>query len=160
MGPHAGVSMSNKDRHKTDQQIERRHMINNHVGERIRLQRIGKGLSASDLGKHINVRYQQIHFYERGENQISSSALYGLSQALDVPVSFFFDDMERVENDNLSPPKDTSSDPSDVINIFSAIDIKAIEQEVKSLLEIFYNIEDRVTRKGIIEFLKILGRPR
>lgn len=93
MGPYAGVSMTIKGHRETDQQTERRHMINNHVGERIRLLRTGKGLSASDLGRYINVRYQQIHFYEQGKNQISSSALYSLSQALEVPISFFFDDM-------------------------------------------------------------------
>lgn len=133
---HAGVSMTAKDRREADQQTERRHMINNHIGERIRLQRTGKGFSASDLGKYINVRYQQIHFYERGENQISSSALYSLSQALDVPVSFFFDGITELEDINSVTLKNAPDDSSDRVNIFSVKDIKAIEQEVKDLAEI------------------------
>lgn len=157
---HAGVSMTTKNRREADQQTKRRHMVNNHVGERIRLQRTGKGLSASDLGKYINVRYQQIHFYERGENQISSSALYSLSQALDVPVSFFFGGITELKDISLINLKDTTDDSKDKVNIFSVKDIRAIEQEVKALAEIFYNIEDKVARKGVLEFLRILGRPR
>lgn len=152
--------MTTKSGREMDQQTERRHMINSHVGERIRLQRVNKGLSAADLGKYINVRYQQIHFYERGTNQVSSSALYSFSQALDVPVSFFFDGMTELENNDLITLKSTPDDSSDTVNIFSVKDIKAIEQEVKDLAEFFYDIEDKITRRGIIEFLKVLGRPR
>lgn len=36
---------------------------------------------------------QQIQKYERGANRIGASRLWDLAQALDVPVSFFFDDM-------------------------------------------------------------------
>ena len=67
--------------------------IDIHVGSRVRLRRILMGMSQTKLGKALGVTFQQVQKYERGANRIGSSRLYHLSQILDVPVSFFFDDM-------------------------------------------------------------------
>ncbi len=65
-----------------------------HVGGRIRLRRKLLGVSQGELGKALGLTFQQVQKYERGANRVSASALYRLSSALDVPVSFFFDDMD------------------------------------------------------------------
>ncbi len=51
------------------------------------------GLSQEKLGVAIGLTFQQVQKYERGTNRIGSSRLFELSKVLDVPVSFFFDDM-------------------------------------------------------------------
>lgn len=48
------------------------------------------------------------------------------------------------------PSKTTPDNILDPVNIFSVKDIKTVEQEVKSLVAIFYNIENKLTRKGVI----------
>lgn len=68
-------------------------IIDAHVGSRVRLRRILLGISQDKLGKALNLTFQQVQKYEKGSNRIGSSRLYHLSQILDVPVSFFFDDM-------------------------------------------------------------------
>ncbi|SMH43256.1 helix-turn-helix domain-containing protein [Azospirillum agricola] len=67
--------------------------IDVHVGARIRLRRMLMGLSQSELGAAVGVTFQQIQKYEQGTNRISASMLHHLGQALDVPVSFFFNDL-------------------------------------------------------------------
>jgi transcriptional regulator with XRE-family HTH domain len=53
--------------------------------------RLLRGLSQSALGKKLGVTFQQIQKYERGANRLSASMLWHAADALDVPISFFFD---------------------------------------------------------------------
>jgi transcriptional regulator with XRE-family HTH domain len=39
----------------------------------------------------LGITFQQMYKYEKARNRISAGRLYGLSKALDVPVTFFFD---------------------------------------------------------------------
>lgn len=73
------------------------HPIDIHVGQRVRLRRILLGLSQEKLAERIGFTFQQLQKYERGANRISCSVLHSLSQALEVPVSFFFDDLAGVD---------------------------------------------------------------
>ena len=70
--------------------------IDVHVGSRVRLRRNMLGLSQEKLGGAIGLTFQQVQKYERGANRIGASRLHDLSHVLDVPVSFFFDDMDPV----------------------------------------------------------------
>ena len=66
-----------------------------HVGQRVRLRRTLLGMSQEKLGEAIGLTFQQVQKYERGANRIGSSRLYDLSRVLDVPISYFFDDMDQ-----------------------------------------------------------------
>ena len=67
--------------------------IDVHVGKRLRLRRTLLGMSQERLGELLGLTFQQVQKYERGVNRIGSSRLFELGQILDVPVSFFFDDL-------------------------------------------------------------------
>jgi transcriptional regulator with XRE-family HTH domain len=64
-----------------------------HVGQRVRLRRTLLGLSQERLGAAVGLTFQQIQKYERGANRIGASRLYEFSKILDVPVSYFFEEM-------------------------------------------------------------------
>ena len=64
-----------------------------HVGKRVRLRRTLLGISQEKLGDAIGLTFQQVQKYECGANRIGSSRPFDLSRVLDVPVSFFFEDM-------------------------------------------------------------------
>lgn len=64
-----------------------------HVGSRIRERRVMLGLSQQQLAQMIGVTYQQAHKYERGLNRISAGRLYDIAQVLNVPISWFFEEM-------------------------------------------------------------------
>jgi transcriptional regulator with XRE-family HTH domain len=63
-----------------------------HVGSRVRLRRMVIGMSQEKLGEKMSLTFQQIQKYEKGTNRIGASRLFQLSQILDVPVQFFFED--------------------------------------------------------------------
>ena len=67
--------------------------IDVHVGGRIRLRRTLLQMSQERLGDALGLTFQQVQKYERGANRVGASRLFNLSRVLDVPVSFFFDDM-------------------------------------------------------------------
>jgi len=67
--------------------------IDVHVGKRVRERRVLLGMSQKILAKSVGVSFQQIQKNERGTNRIGASRMFELSKVLDVPVSFFFDDL-------------------------------------------------------------------
>src|SRR5678815_4355896 len=67
--------------------------IDVHVGNRLRQRRTLLGMSQEKLGEAIGLTFQQVQKYERGMNRIGSSRLFDLARVLDVPVSYFFEDM-------------------------------------------------------------------
>ncbi len=67
--------------------------IDMHVGARIRLRRTLMGMSQERLGDALGLTFQQVQKYERGVNRVGASRLFDLSRILDVPISFFFDNM-------------------------------------------------------------------
>lgn len=67
--------------------------IDIHVGQRLKARRVGLRVSQSDIGKALDVTFQQIQKYENGANRIGASNLYRLAKALNVDVSYFFEDL-------------------------------------------------------------------
>ena len=76
-------------------QITNNNAIDMHVGKRLRLRRTLLGMSQEQLGTELNITFQQVQKYERAANRISASRLWDMSQILDVPISYFFDDMSE-----------------------------------------------------------------
>ena len=54
-----------------------------------------RGWTQTDLGERLKISYQQIQKYESGANRISAGQLFRLTEILDVPLTFFFDEMPK-----------------------------------------------------------------
>jgi len=67
--------------------------VDGEIGSRIRLRRALLGFSQKQLGERIGLTPQQVQKYEKGVNRIAASTLFKVAEALDVPVSFFFDEI-------------------------------------------------------------------
>jgi transcriptional regulator with XRE-family HTH domain len=67
------------------------HHVDVHVGKRIRHRRWMLGLTQQQLGNRVGIRFQQIQKYETGANRVSASRLWQIADALEVPVTFFFE---------------------------------------------------------------------
>ena len=62
------------------------------LGRRLRLRRVEQKMSQSELADMLGVSFQQVQRYEKGVNRVGASRLQQIATALDVPVTFFFDD--------------------------------------------------------------------
>ena len=63
-----------------------------HVGSRVRLRRMLLGMSQEKLGERLGLTFQQVQKYEKGVNRIGASRLFDLSQVLQVPIQFFYEE--------------------------------------------------------------------
>jgi transcriptional regulator with XRE-family HTH domain len=66
--------------------------IDRHVGARIRMQRMVRGLSQTELGKAVGVTFQQVQKYEKGVNRVGASRLQQIANVLKVRPDFFFEE--------------------------------------------------------------------
>lgn len=112
--------------------------VDAHVGARIRLRRVMLGMSQADLAADLGLTFQQVQKYERGANRVSAGKLHALTRALDVPVSFFFDDM----GENAKPAPKAPE----------LVDRKSLE-----LQKAYGAIEDEGQRSAILDLVKSMS---
>jgi transcriptional regulator with XRE-family HTH domain len=124
-----------------------------HVGSRVRLRRTLLGLSQEKLGEAVGLTFQQIQKYERGANRIGASRLFEFSRILDVPVSFFFDDMaERLQAGEGQGAFALADQPQAPLE-----PDPLTRRETLELVRAYYRIVDPQVRKRLFELTKSLG---
>jgi transcriptional regulator with XRE-family HTH domain len=136
--------------------------IDAHVGSRIRLRRTLLGMSQERLGEALGLTFQQVQKYERGVNRVGASRLFDLSRVLDVPISFFFDDMpEPLAASYGGQPAALGARRSfgfaDGQESFGgAADEAMNRRETLELVRAYYRITDPAVRKRVFELIKSL----
>ena len=125
--------------------IDGPHPIDVHVGSRIRLQRIMRGLTQSELARLVGISFQSVQKYERGENRVSASRLHEFATALGVNEQFFFDGLGAdAAQGSEEPVRETT---------VSAAEGKEIHRHLAAIL----SIEDKRLRTLIIQLLRLLS---
>jgi len=123
-----------------------------HVGSRVRLRRTLLGLSQEKLADAIGLTFQQVQKYERGANRIGASRLYELSRVLDVPVSFFFDDMTS----DVAGRSSRDGGMSESAQAPFETDALA-KRETLELVRAYYRIIDPHVRKKVADLVKTMA---
>ena len=75
--------------------------FNKHLGSKLRMRRLALGLTQTKVAQAINVTFQQIQKYEKGTNGISSLRIIQLANFLKVPVTYFFDDFQGFNKEDV-----------------------------------------------------------
>jgi transcriptional regulator with XRE-family HTH domain len=123
-----------------------------HVGARLRLRRTLLGMSQEKLGEAIGLTFQQVQKYERGANRVGASRLYELSRILDVPVSYFFEDMDVSGAESWSNGAGehrTEADPEKSNPM--------LKRETLELVRAYYRIPETQIRRRLLELAKALA---
>ncbi len=130
--------------------------IDVHVGSRIRLRRTLLGMSQERLGESLGLTFQQVQKYERGVNRVGASRLFDLSRVLDVPISFFFDDMPDALSVNFGGlPNRRPGGSSESQDPFG--DDSLSRRETLELVRAYYRITDPSIRKRVFDLIKSMG---
>lgn len=69
--------------------------IDAHVGRRVKMARLASGLSQEKLADALGVTFQQVQKYENGTNRIGPGRLHAIAKMLNLPVSVFFEGLEK-----------------------------------------------------------------
>ena len=146
--------MAENDQIEENFRVTNNNAVDMHVGKRLRLCRTLLGMSQEQLGVALNITFQQVQKYERGANRVSASRLWDISQILDVPISFFFEDMtddvikssprRMRRGDGCKMGKDAIRDPM-------------ARRETLELVRTYYSIAQPKVRKRISEIVKSIA---
>jgi transcriptional regulator with XRE-family HTH domain len=148
------MNSKSDDGRKRRQKFDKPNPIDIHVGSRVRLRRTLLGMSQEKLGEAIGLTFQQVQKYERGANRIGASRLYDLSRVLDVPVSFFFDDITATTASAAearlggmleeAPSPGYEADPM-------------MRRETLELVRAYYRINDQQVRRRLFDLTKAIA---
>ena len=126
-----------------------------HVGNRIRLRRTLLGLSQEKLASMLGLTFQQVQKYERGMNRVGASRLWDISKVLEVPINFFYEDMDKsVANQSprmFSIPEgdlDFLEEEEEIYN-----DDPMQRQETIELVKAYYKIPNRTAAHHLYDLI-------
>jgi len=60
------------------------------VADNIRIQRLAKGMSQSELARRLGLTMQQVQKYERGANRLTCGRAVRIAEILGVPLAILF----------------------------------------------------------------------
>jgi transcriptional regulator with XRE-family HTH domain len=144
------MAISRTPRRPGRQKSDKPNPIDVQVGARVRLRRNMLGLSQEKLGDAIGLTFQQVQKYERGANRIGASRLHELSRVLDVPVSFFFDDMDPVR-----APAIPGGFAEPAAEAFESDPLR--RPETVELIDAYFAIGDAAVRRRLLDLAKALA---
>jgi len=155
LGSKGVASMADEQTEKAERE-SRPSPIDVHVGSRIRLRRTLLGMSQERLGEALGLTFQQVQKYERGVNRVGASRLFDLARVLDVPISFFFDDMPEPlarEYGNGAVRRAVGfAEPQEGFD-----DDTLHRRETLELVRAYYRITDPAVRKRVFDLIKSLA---
>jgi transcriptional regulator with XRE-family HTH domain len=129
------------------------HATDKHVGNRVRMRRLMLSMSQGKLADQLGLTFQQVQKYEKGTNRISASRLQQLSDILDVPISFFFEQAPEAAGHGRGH---SNSTPTAYVDGFLAT------SDGLALVKAFMEVDDPVLRRSIVrvvEGIAARGRP-
>ena len=132
------MNSSKRDVNTTARQADSRDV---EVGRRVRSRRLECRLSLIELADRVGVTFQQVHKYEKGVNRIGAGRLQRISEALEVPITFFFDSKPPAASRTLSTIPESA---------FQFMQTSGAVRIVKAL----HNIKNRRSRDLLIGMIK------
>jgi transcriptional regulator with XRE-family HTH domain len=138
--------------------MARSHPVDVHVGLRMRQRRALLGMSQTVLGNSVGLTFQQVQKYERGSNRMGSSRLYEFAKVLDVPVSYFFDEMpSNALSGRPMSGRGRKDGFGEADTPFKQDKDPLIKRETLELVRAYYKIREGRVRKRIYETIKAVG---
>ncbi|MDG2296164.1 MAG: helix-turn-helix transcriptional regulator [Paracoccaceae bacterium] len=118
------------------------HPVDLHVGKRIRQRRWLVGMTQQQLAEQVGIKFQQIQKYETGANRVSASRLWDISEAMEVPVNFFFEGIEQ----EVAATGSNESVPADLMG----------DKEALDLVRSYYSIPEN-QRRRLFDLARVLS---
>lgn len=128
--------------------------IDRHVGSRVRLRRVMRGMSQEKLGEALGLTFQQVQKYEKGTNRIGASRLQQISRTLDVAPAFFFEGAPSFEA--IANPEPGHMGVAEDSNAPYVADFLATAEGLQ-LNMAFARIHDPKIRKRIVDLVSALA---
>ena len=117
---------------------DRRDWVDLHVAHRLKAKRILENMSQERLARALGISYQQLQRYEAGKGRLTCSLVYRAAKALNVPVTYFFEQMPE------GP---------------SAVSDRQPDKATLSAVRNLQGIANPDTRDCLVRLIDVLGKP-
>ncbi len=130
--------------------------IDVHVGQRIRQRRTLLGMSQEWLAEALGLLVRRGQKSGGGANLVGSSGLFDLARGLDVPISYFFEEMEA--GVAAKSPSRLMGVSESKMQAYAAEPDPLAKRETLELVRAYYKIAEPRVRKRIFELTKALAK--
>jgi len=115
------------------------------VGAKIRIFRIQRGMSQSDLAAKIGVAFQQVQKYEKGANRVGAGRLSRIAAVLGISVGELFESSGRKPAELKSPLRLLAErDALRVLMAFSRMTDPRMRRAIAQLVEIVADLRPAI----------------
>ena len=114
-----------------------------YIGKRIKMQRLARGLSQTNVANRLGITFQQIQKYERGVNRVGAGRLQEIANLFSVTPAFFFDDGPRLKLGKSEGESETTELLANKYNL--------------ALAQAFNKIRSRSVRRNVLELVEGLA---
>src|ERR1700730_7944230 len=110
------------------------------IGQRIKVERLARRMSQSELAEKIGVTFQQVQKYEKGLNRVGAGRLSRIAEVLGIPVRAFFETNASAtlkDEDSKTSPLGMWAEPgaARVLRAFTQLPNGPLRRAVLDLLE-------------------------
>ena len=112
--------------------------LDRRIGQRVRARRLEIEMSQERLSHLLGVTFQQVQKDEKGVNRVAASRLWDIAQALELPISSFFEGPGG-QKGKLAP---------------SELDDALATPDGARLLAMFSAVKDRKVRRRILDLVE------
>jgi transcriptional regulator with XRE-family HTH domain len=104
------------------------------------------GMTQQQLAEAVGIKFQQIQKYETGMNRVSASRLWDIGDAMDVPVSFFFEGYEEGKVEDAPESEAPAKQNGDLL----------ADKEALELVRSYYSIPEN-QRRRLFDLARVLS---
>ena len=93
-------------KYKSYVKSDEENILNEVVGQRLKIARRNAKLTQTKLAKKLNISFQQIGKYEKGQNGLNAIRIVQISNLLNIPKSYLLENIELLGE--VKQPDDSS----------------------------------------------------
>jgi transcriptional regulator with XRE-family HTH domain len=107
------------------------------VGRNIRIYRLQKALTQTELADELGLTFQQVQKYEKGTNRVPGGRLLKIATSLGVPVTAMFEGSDEMADTDKQSIFDQLASPhaNRLLQAFARIDNDGLQRSVVQLVE-------------------------
>lgn len=109
------------------------------IGQNIKQARQSRSISQQDLARHLDISYQQVQKYERGNNRISAGRLYQVAQLMDIPVEHFYRGALETAEDTDRSLVEPLSEKEALTRVAQKVPYPKLKKAIMDLVDAVYN---------------------
>ena len=133
--------------------------IDVHVGKRIRLRRTILHITQQQMAEMLGLTFQQVQKYEKGMNRVGASRLWDISKVLEVPMGFFFEDMDTQVAQKSPMMLNSKWEGAFSVEENHSFDEDPMKRaETLELVRAYYKIPNRKIAKGLFNLIVALAK--